>query len=177
MVPGTRWVSGRGGEKPGPGYIWKLKPSPFANRRQAGCRRNRGVRKIPSCSTPVLTPSLRTSAPLIQLFHRCFIVLNVLLNLSLSSQLHQLSSTSLSARSGLLLLLASLPPKSRLYLSLFIFLFLFTDQKVGRKKMKARQKIFKGSPRIAPFLPGQYLLRSSGSLATLWQWRTFILPL
>lgn len=137
-MPGTRWVSGRGGEKPGPGYIWKLKPSPFANRRQAGCRRNRGVRKIPSCSTPVLTPSLRTLAPLIQLFHRCFIVLNVLLNLSLSSQLHQLSSTSLSTRRGLLLLLASLPPKSRLCLSLFIFLFLFTDQKVGRKKNESQ---------------------------------------
>ena len=33
--------------------------------------------------------------------------------------------------------------------------------------MKARQKIFKGSSKIVLFLSSQYLLRSSGSLATL----------
>lgn len=56
---------------------------------------------------------------------------------------------------------ANLLPRSRLCLYLFIFLSLFTYQKVGRRKIKARSKIFKGSPQIA---------FSSWSILTMKEW-------
>lgn len=58
-------------------------------------------------------------------------------------------------------LAANLLPRSRLCLYLFIFLSLFTYQKVRRRKIKARSKIFKGSPQIA---------FSSWSILTMKEW-------
>ena len=122
--------------------------SSFANRWQTGCRRNIGVRKIPSCSTPVLTPCLWTSAPLIPVFHKCFIFFNAFFSLSLSSQFHELSSTSSVIGEGSCLCLQS-PSRMKIYRDLFIFLSLYTDKKVRRRKIKA--KYLKGVLQLPPF--------------------------
>lgn len=64
-------------------------------------------------------------------------------------------------------MLVNFTPRSRLYLYLLISVSVYRAESGEKNKMKARQKIFKGSSKIVLFLSSQYLLRSSGSSATL----------